>query len=130
MGDQYILTVSFLVLLIGTYESKHDLAQNHVIKMSERCWTVSVSPVSITSSLLALVVNLDHSFAFRYVLSVLCKKKSAPPMPTHSRHTVSLVSISLAHINTALPPVLSLCCLSSPLTRPPPLAFLFFFVQQ
>ena len=51
-------------------------------------------------------------------------------MPTHSQHTVSLVSISLAHINTALPLVLSLCCLSSPLTRPPPLAaasFLVFF---
>lgn len=43
-------------------------------------------------------------------------------LPTHSQRTVSLVSVSLSHINmpqSLSSPSLSSCCLSSPLTQPP-----------
>lgn len=53
----------------------------------------------------------------------LSSKKCAA-LPTHSQRTVSLVSVSLSHINmpqSLSSPSLSLssCCLSSPLTQPP-----------
>lgn len=83
-------------------------------------------PIPVSSSFLALLVNLDLSFAYSDVLPVLWKVcRPANTFPTRSLSGVCL-SVSLAHIN--MPLSLPLCCLSSPLTQPPlwrQLTFLF-----
>lgn len=128
-------TIPLITCLIAVYPIKGILQCCNLVTHNSKMSTstlylnaVSVLPLSVSSSLLALLVNLDRSFAYSYVLPVLWKvRRPANTFPTHSLCGVCLTRTH-QYASTSLS--LSLSVVSPPLSPGHPSGGSSVFVQQ